>query len=496
MKTQSAVPQTTFDVDRRRNLPIHRQAYEWLRASITGGGFEPGSQLPATRALATELGISRTTVVRAYEQLLAEGYATGRVGSGTFVSEVLPDFYLQAARHKRRTIVAARARTFSRRGLMMAESKVTFQPSSGPIRAFRPGPPAIDAFPWELWLRLSTKVQRRAQRVVLGYPYTGGHGRLRAAIAAYLKVARDVRCEPEQVLIVPSAQLGLDFLCRILLDPGEEAWIEDPGFLGARNALRNAGAQLVPVPVDSKGMDVETGIRRAPSARLVYVTPSHQYPLGVTMSYPRRQALLQWARSAGAWVIEDDYDSEFRYVGQPLASLHGLDDGNRVIYLGTLSKVLFPALRLAYIIVPKRLTEPITAAMEVAGVDPSTLLQLILTEFIEDGHFVRHLRRMRQLYNDRQAVLLESASRELSGVLEMQRQDSGMRLVGWLPAQDDDSGASRLAERAGIEAPPLSAYCIEAKTPPALLLGYAAIPPREIRTAVRRLRGALSHRRR
>jgi len=343
---------------------------------------------------------------------------------------------------------------------------------------------------------MSSKVQRRAHHGVLGYPYPGGYARLRAAIAAYLKVARDVRCEPEQVLIVPSAQLGLDFLCRILLDPGDAAWIEDPGFLGARNALRNAGAQLVPVPVDSKGMDVETGIRHAPQARLVYVTPSHQYPLGVTMSYPRRQALLQWARSTGAWVIEDDYDSEFRYVGQPLASLHGLDDGNRVIYLGTFSKVLFPALRLGYIVVPKKLTEPVTAAMDVVGADAPTLSQLVLTEFVEDGHFVRHIRRMRQLYSERQAVLLESASRELGGMLEMQRQDSGMRLAAWLPAQADDSVASRLAAQAGIEAPPLSAYCIEAQVPPALLLGYAAIPPREIRTAVRALRVALSPRRR
>jgi len=296
--------------------------------------------------------------------------------------------------------------------------------------------------------------------------------------------------------MVPSAQLGLDFLCRILLDPGEEAWIEDPGFLGVRSALRNAGAQLVPVPVDSKGMDVETGIRRAPAARLVYVTPSHQYPLGVTMSYPRRRALLQWARSAGAWVIEDDYDSEYRYVGQPLASLHGLDDGNRVIYLGTFSKVLFPALRLGYIVVPKGLTEPVAAAMDVAGADPPTLSQLVVAEFIEDGHFVRHIRRMRQLYSERQAVLLESTRRELGGVLEMQRQNSGMCQVGWLPAQDDDSVASRLAAQAGIEAPPMSAYCLEAKIPPALLFGYAAIPPREIRTAVRRLRVALNQRRR
>jgi len=226
------------------------------------------------------------------------------------------------------------------------------------------------------------------------------------------------------------------------------------------------------------------------------VTPSHQYPLGVTMSYPRRQALLQWARTAGAWVIEDDYDSEFRYVGQPLTSLHGLDDGNRVIYLGTFSKVMFPALRLGYIIVPEKLTEPVAAAMDVAGADSPTLSQMVLAEFIEDGHFVRHLRRMRQLYSERQTVLVESASRELGGLLEMQRHDSGMRLVGWLPAHDDDSAASRLAEQAGIEAPPLSAYCIEAKAPPALLLGYAAIPPREIRTGVRRLRVALSQRRR
>jgi len=310
-------------------------------------------------------------------------------------------------------------------------------------------------------------------------------------ISAYLGATRAVRCTWEQVIVVSGSQQALDLAARVLLDPGDAAWVEDPGYAGARGALLGAGARLVPVPVDGDGLDVAAGAQLGAGARLAYVSPSHQYPLGVTMSLSRRLALLGWASRSGAWVLEDDYDSEYRYTGRPLEALQGLDPEGCVIYLGTFSKVLFPALRLGYLVVPPELVDPFTAARELVDRQSPSVEQAVLAEFIAEGHFARHVRRMRVLYAERQATLVEAAARELSGALDVRPAEAGMHLVGWLPGGTDDREASRRAAAEGVEATALSLHGIEPPQRRGLLLGYAAVGEEEIRAGVRRLAASL-----
>jgi GntR family transcriptional regulator/MocR family aminotransferase len=488
----SLVTLASIDLDHASPVPLYRQLYSALRAAILTGRLRAGTRLPATRAVASESGISRNTVLNAYGQLLAEGYVEGEVGSGTYVARTLPDELLHARASATRAPQLPQAgRALSRRGALLATTRVPTPLFPGELKAFRPGVPALDAFPFELWARLVARRWRRPQRALLGYGDPAGYRPLREAIATYLGEARAVRCEPEQVIVVAGSQQALDLTARMLLDAGDAAWIEDPGYLGARGALLGAGAQLVPVPVDGEGLDVAAGMTHNPAARLIYVSPSHQYPYGVTMSLPRRLALLEWASRAGAWVLEDDYDSEYRYAGRPLAALQGLDSEGRVIYLGTFSKVLFPALRLGYMVVPADLVEAFVAARALSDRHSPSLDQATLADFIADGHFARHIRRMRALYEERQAILVAAAVRELEGLLDVRAAEAGMHLVGWLPEGIDDVCASRQAAAHGVEAPPLSLYSLAPLRRGGLLLGYTAVGEKEILEGVRRLAKAL-----
>jgi len=319
---------------------------------------------------------------------------------------------------------------------------------------------------------------------------------LREAVAAYLGAARAVRCEPEQVIVVAGAQQALDLAARVLTDAGDSVWVEEPGYLGAKGALAAAGARLVPVPLDEEGLSVEAGARLAPAARLIYASPSHQYPTGVTMSLSRRLALLEWAGRAGAWVLEDDYDSEYRYAGRPLAALQGLDREQRVVYLGTFSKVLFPALRIGYIVVPEDLVDAFRAARSLSDRHSPTVEQAVLADFIVEGHFARHIRRMRALYAERQAALVAAGREELGGLLELRPADAGLHLTGLLPAGVSDREASLAAEARGVEAQPLSAFHLGPARRAGLVLGYAAYDGREIREGARQLAAALQSLRR
>jgi GntR family transcriptional regulator/MocR family aminotransferase len=301
-----------------------------------------------------------------------------------------------------------------------------------------------------------------------------------------------VRCVPEQLIITSGSQHALEIVFRTLLKPGDMAWMEDPGFLGARASLIAAGARVIPVPVDTDGLNIASGLERCPAPQLIYVTPSHQYPLGMTLSLSRRLALVKLAASSGAWIIEDDYDSEFRYIGRPLAALQGLDNDQRVIYAGTLSKVLFPWVRIGYIISPPDLFDALLSARRLGGHQSPTLDQAVLADFISEGHFARHIRRMRVLYAERQQALLNAARSELDGLLDIRPGDAGMHLLGWLPEQVDDQAVFEAAVSAGIEVTPLSAYCIERRKPGALRLGYTGYKPREIWRATRRLAQVLS----
>jgi GntR family transcriptional regulator/MocR family aminotransferase len=480
--------------DRSSRVPLHRQLYEGLRRDILGGRLAAGIRLPSTRNLAAELGVSRNTVMGAYLQLLAEGYVRGRVGAGTYVAEALPEDLLRAGSGEgRRPQRAGSGRGLSGRGEVLAATPATTVRDRGVPRAFRIGVPAPDGFPSRVWGRLAGRVWRHPPRDLLGYGDPAGYRPLREEISAYLGAARGVRCSWEQVIVVSGSQQALDLAARLLLDPGDAAWVEDPGYMGARGALVGAGARLVPVPVDEDGLDVAAGIGKEAGARLACVTPSHQYPLGVTMTLGRRLALLRWAGRSGAWIVEDDYDSEYRYTGRPLEALQGLDSSveGRVIYVGTFSKVLSPTLRLGYLVVPPDLVDAFASARELADRHSPSVEQAVLAEFMAGGHFARHVRRMRVLYAGRQATLVEAAGRELSSALDVEAAEAGMHLVGWLPGGADDREASRRAAGRGVEAAALSRHAIEAPRSAGLLLGYAAFGEAEIRAGVSRLAESL-----
>ncbi|HEV2859607.1 MAG TPA: PLP-dependent aminotransferase family protein [Pyrinomonadaceae bacterium] len=500
-KLITALPLAAAALDPRSGLPLYRQLYESLRAGILDGRLRPGARLPSTRELASTLNVSRNTVMNAFEQLLAEGYLEGHVGSGTFVTRSLPEDTLHARAHGDGHKARATGRdsrqgrgathALSQRGAELARSPASAAISDGRALPFRPGTPALDKFPFEIWGRLAARHWRKPPPALLGYGEPAGHHPLREAIATYLGTARAVRCEPSQVIVTAGAQQALDLAARVLLDPGDPVWIEDPGYLGARVALRGAGARLVPVPVDEEGLDVSAAESLAPRARMCYVSPSHQYPLGVTMSLARRLQLLEWAAREGAWVLEDDYDSEYRYAGRPLAAMQGLDRGGRVIYLGTFSKVLFPALRLGYMVVPPDLASAFSNARGVLSRFSPTVDQAVLADFIHEGHFARHIRRTRSLYATRQAALVEAVRKEMSGLLEVEPDEAGIHLVGWLAEGADDRAASLAAERAGIDAQPLSSYTLEHRRRGGLVLGYAGYDERRIREGVRRLAAVL-----
>jgi len=347
-KRPAGIP-VTLPLDARSGATLQRQVYDGLRAAILAGRLRPGTRLPSTRSLAADLAVARNTVTAAFGQLVAEGYAEARVGAGTVVARALPDDLTNVAGRLALDNGAAPARNrprISRRGRSLSAARACCDVPT--LRPFQPGWPALDQVPLDLWWRLAMRVGRRLGRELLGHGDPAGYPPLRKAIAEYVAVSRGVRCADEQVVVTSGSQQALFLAAQLLLDPGDAAWVEDPAYPGTVNALRAAGARLVPIPVDAEGIDVRFGEARQPAPRVVAVTPSHQYPLGVTMTLARRLELLRLARRARAWVLEDDYDSEFRYSSRPIPALQGLDQDGRVIYLGTFSKTLFPALRLGY----------------------------------------------------------------------------------------------------------------------------------------------------
>jgi GntR family transcriptional regulator / MocR family aminotransferase len=484
-RLRAALP--NLHIDPYLSTPLHQQLYTHLRSAILNRQLAAGTRLPSTRALARELGVARNTVLNAFEQLLAEGYLEGKTGSGTYINRVLPDELLQVYTTPSLPQHAQQSRALSQRGTLLSTTPASISRDSGPSRAFRPGVPAFDTFPFDVWARLMARHWRQPPVELLSYGNPAGYQPLREAIADYLRTGRGVQCTPEQVVVVAGSQQGLDLAARVLLDPGDAVWVEDPGYIGARGALTSAGAALVPVPVDREGLNVREAIARCPTAHLVYITPSHQFPLGVTMSLSRRLALLEWAQQVGAWILEDDYDSEYRYTGRPLPALQGLDTENRTVYLGTLSKTLFPSLRLGYLVVPPDLVDAFIAAKALADRHAPSVEQAVLAAFIIDGHFDRHIRRTRLLYAERQAALVDAAAKHLKGLLEVRPAEAGMHLVGYLPEGKDDYAISRLAATHGVDTPPLSAYTLMPQQARGLMLGYAAFSHAEINEGIRRL---------
>lgn len=473
-----------FSLHGRSSRPIFRRVYDELRSAILDKRLVSGERLPSTRTLAAQLKISRNTVLSAYEQLLAEGYIYGKAGSGNYVANISTQ---PPVREKK-----TRKSVVSKRGKLLAETVVSAPSNRSAKFSFRPGTPALEIFPFSFWGKLLSRSLRELRARDFHYGDSQGYSPLREAIATYLNRSRGVRCQADQVLIVSGSQQALDLCCRVLLDANDTVWMEDPGYQGARAAWKTSGARVISVPVDEEGLQWKR-IHNSHTPRCIYVTPSHQFPLGVTMSLQRRLLLLELARQQNAWIIEDDYDSEFRYDGRPLAALQGLDQEDRVLYMGTFSKVMFAGLRLGYLVVPPDLIAAFANAKAVADRHSPILEQAALAEFIRCGRFERHIREMRKVYESRQKKLVDSVHYFLGEDLQLQPGVAGMHLIGWLRKGLNDQAISRAAASAGIEVPALSFYSTRPLQRGGLLLGYSALPPKRIAQGIEALSRVLQN---
>ena len=462
--------------DRPPGITLGRWLHEQLRSAIVEERLRPGTRLPATRDFARQYGIARGTVVEVFEQLVSAGYLRSKVGSGTWVSQ----------RPRARSTARARPSMATRPGPLMG---LSFERTARPFRLHEP---AIAEFPLRVWSRVASRRMRGLSAQLLAGNYAGSYPPLQAALADYLASARGVKCGPEQIVVTSGVQQGLDLLARVLITPGDPAWLEEPGYFGAALAFTNAGARLIPVPVDEQGLSVEAGIRLSAAATCAYVTPGHQFPLGATLTAGRRLELLHWARRTAAWIIEDDYDSEYRFDGKPIPALQGQDRDGNVILVGTFNKLLFPSVRMGYIVLPPRLMDRFHAFRYGTDLGGTSLMQAIICDFITEGHLGRHIRRTRELYGARLEALLESARRHLRDILDMSPVRAGLYTAGTLRNGMTSRAAEDAAIAAGIETMGLHRFAVTSPTTHGLLLGFAAFDERQIARAVMRLAEALS----
>lgn len=477
-------------VDKDEAKSIRQQLYEGLRDGILTGRLLPGGLLPSTRVLASDLNISRNTVMAVFELLIAEGLIVTTVGSGTRITQSIPSEFLALAR-SRSQLERTRSpglRPISRRAGEMA-SFLDSRAHSVP-KPFAPGVPAIDQFPIATWNTITSRHWREATIRDLCSPQSLAAPELRQAIASYVGASRAALCGSGSIVVVSGAQQALDLTARVLSDPGDVCWMEEPGYRGARYALQLAGLNLVPARVDDQGLDIDYAIKNLPKPRLIYVTPSHQYPLGGMMSLERRIKLLQFAESIGAWVIEDDYDSEYAYSGVSVPCLQGLDAGGRTVYIGTFNKALFPGLRLGFLISPSDLVEAFRGSRMHTDGHPPAVVQSILAEFIQSGTFSAHLRRMRGIYAERRDELIKSLCRYMP-YLRIGINDRGLHFVAELPKDASDRAWSAKAQAEGFVLPPLSEFYFGDADRQGLLFGFACTPIQEIEPAVRKLSAVL-----
>lgn len=458
-----------ISLDRADREPLHRQLAGELKRLILAQTIAPGARLPSSRVYAEELGVSRATVVAAVDELIAEGYAEGRHGSGVFVAPDLPDHVLRAAEQ-----VAP-----------LADSVL---PRPDEVRPFQPAAPELALFPHEIWAKLMLKTWRNPIRELLSSPDPLGWAPLRLAIADHLRAFRGMRCAPEQVVITSGAGEALELLAQSILKRGDKVLIEEPGYVLIRKTFSELGLKTVPIPVDADGLDIAKGPR---DARAAVVTPARHYPLGMTMPLARRLALLEWARQRKTWIIEDDYDSEYRYHGKPLPALMGVDEAGVVISLGSFSKTMLPGLRIGYLVVPHSLIGDISAVMRERGARVSLFLQPVLADFMRLGHYAIHIRRMRRLYTKRQLALREAIARHAGDILATTPEPAGMHLVCTLINGMSDSDASKRAAKAGLLAPALSDYFAGKPFRHGLVLGYAGFDETVIDKSIRKLAQAL-----
>ncbi|WP_206995523.1 MocR-like pyridoxine biosynthesis transcription factor PdxR [Trinickia mobilis] len=480
-------------LERGNGQPVYRQLHRLLQQAILSRELPAGTKVPSSRLLANELGIARNTVTQVYEQLVLEGYVTSGTGRGTFVADSAPDEIVGAPETaggpralpeppgaQRVQPFQPAARALSARGARLVAGAGVSKRQWG---AFMPGVPDVSRFPAQVWNRISSKYWRRLRPELLTYAPGGGLALLRHVLADYLRTSRSVRCTPEQIIVTTGIHQSVDLAVRLLSDPGDAIWTEDPCYWGVRSVLHVSGLRSRPIGVDAEGIAPSPDDLANPP-KLMLVTPSHQYPLGMVMTLARRRMLLEYARQHQCWIIEDDYDSEFRYGSRPLASLQGLDTAGQVIYVGSFGKTLFPGLRVGYLVVPEALAESFATASAELYREGQLLQQAVLAEFIAEGHFTSHIRKMRTLYGQRRQNLLDAVARRYGDALPTVGGDAGLHLVLQLPqlpgGADDRKVAAAALER-NIVVRPLSGYYAQpARSASGLLIGYACVPDEEI----------------
>ncbi len=478
-----------FTIERNSEVPIYRQLDGSLRRLILQGSLAPGQKLPSTRELSRELDVSRITVKAVYEQLVAEGYVQSRTGAGTFVAagldfEASPKF--KRPRHKNRVPeIEVTART---RAIMSSKASVRH----GETEPFRPGVPALDLFPIKTWNRYLLDAMAFEHRHHLSYGQLNGSSNLRISIAKHLQDARGMQVDPGQIIITSGAQQAFVLIAFVLLNKGDVVWYENPGHIAGRDVMQIMGANIAPVPVDSEGLDIQFAIDNHPRPTIIFTTPSHQQPLGTTMSLVRRLTLLNYAQENDAWIIEDDYDSEFRFRGRPLPALSALDSERRVFYVGTFSKSMFASVRIGYVVVPPGLVDSFAKAGNLLGHGASAVVEQALSRFMDDARFVEHIRKMRRVYRERRDILSECLTNDCTDSLEPQATDAGMHIVAWLKNGVDDQKAHSALLNAGIESLPLSVYCTRPLNRSGLVLGFCCAHEKRIPNLVKRMSKALS----
>lgn len=477
---------TLLEASSGAQLALSTRVYRAIRSAILDASLQVGDRLPSTRALAGDLAISRSTAEAAYAQLEAEGYLTRNVGDGTYVNAAVAGPAPKRSRAPAVTDARMQEHALSKRGQTILALGGCIDPREA--RSFSAGMPDLDSFPLAIWQRLLMRHARANAGAWMRYGDQQGLPQLREAIAQYLALSRGVSCDADQVIVLTSSQQALVLIATIMLDTGDQVWMEEPGYRGAQTAFSAAGARLAAVPVDADGICVEQGIAMAPRARLAYVTPSHQYPLGVSMSLARRLQLIAWAQRNDSWIVEDDYDSEFHYDARPIAAIHGLAQHQRVLYTGTFSKVMFPGLRIAYLVVPKPMVQAFITARSHLDGHSAPLPQAVLADFIQDGHFMVHVRRMRELYRARRDIFMEEMQRHLAHRLTPQSCQGGLQAACLLNDQRlSDKRIAGKAAAAGLDLPLLSRLYWDDPKRSGFVMGFSALAPGRIRDGVRQL---------
>ena len=480
---------STLEIDRRCGVPIYRQIEDFLRKMILGGALPPSQKLPSTRELALELGVSRITIKSVYEQLISEGYVQGKTGAGTFVSKgldsetpVVPSFEITEKEY----LDGNFSQTAEHISLSQASARY------GSIMPFRPGVPALDKFPIKKWSKYISRATTKSDVANLSYGGLLGSKKLRASIAHHLADSRGMRVDPKQILITSGAQQAFVLISYVLMNKNDTIWYENPGHIAGRDVMKIAGGHVSPVPIDNEGLNLPYAILNFPKPKLIFTTPSHQQPLGITMSLTRRLALLKYASKNASWVIEDDYDSEFRYRGRPLPALAALDKVGRVLYVGTFSKSLFPSVRIGYVVLPEMLMDAFAKTRNILGQTSSAITEEALSNFMDDGAFAEHIRKMRRLYRDRRDILIKALRDYCCNILVPQQTDAGMHIIADLKNGMTDRLAHSKLLNSGIDSLPLSIYYDGPIERQALVLGFSGIQKSLIPTLANEMSRVLS----